>query len=123
MSIELIFLILEIIVIISAYLVGKYIVPKLSQDDLKILELVKGWIETFVSEAASFKEYTGTEKKQYVIEQITKILNEKNIILTEEQISALIEAAYNNFKKGKQESETMKAMHETIILQNNIVKE
>lgn len=120
MTIETIFLILEVIVILSAYLVGKYIVPKLSQDELKTLQLVKGWIETFVNEAANFTEYTGPEKKQYVSEQIAKFLNEKGITMTEEQISALIETAYNNFKKGQQESTTMKLMQENIVLQNNV---
>lgn len=120
MTIETIFLILEVIVILSAYLVGKYIVPKLSQDELKTLQLVKGWIETFVNEAANFTEYTGPEKKQYVSEQIAKFLNEKGITMTKEQISALIETAYNNFKKGQQESTTMKLMQENIVLQNNV---
>lgn len=118
MTMEIIFVIIEVIVILAGYFVGKYIVPKLSQDDLKTLQLVKGWIETFVNEAANFKEFTGPEKKQYVSEQIAKFLNEKGIIMTEEQISALIETAYNNFKKGQQESETMKLMKENIVLQN-----
>lgn len=123
MTVEMIFLILQVIVILVAYLVGKYIVPKLSQDDLKTLQLVKGWIETFVNEAANFTEYTGPEKKEYVSKQIAKFLVEKGIIMTEEQISALIEAAYNNFKKGQQESETMKIMKENIVMQNNNIKE
>lgn len=114
---EIIFVILQVIVVIVSYLVGKYIIPKLSQDDLKTLELVKNWVEQFVNEAANFKDYTGEEKKKYVSEQIAKILNEKGIAMTEEQISALIETAYNTYIKSKEENATMKLMQQNLVMQ------
>ena len=83
MNIEIIILIIQLAVIVASYLVGKYIVPKMSEDELKTFELVKGWVEQFVNEAANFVNYTGEEKKKYVTEQIVKILNEKGITMSE----------------------------------------
>lgn len=122
MTTETIFLILQVIVIIVFYLVGKYIVPKLSQDDLKTLQLVQNWVTQFVNEAANFTNLTGSEKKKYVSEQIVKILNEKGIAMTEEQISALIETAYNTLKKTTEEQTTMQLMQQNLVMQTAEMK-
>ena len=123
MNIEIIILIIQLAVIVASYLVGKYIVPKMSEDELKTFELVKGWVEQFVNEAANFVNYTGEEKKKYVTDQIVKILNEKGITMSEAQISALIETAYNTFTRAKEEKTTMEVFKQNLIAQStSIVK-
>lgn len=118
MTTEMIFLILQAIVVIISYLVGKYIVPKLSNNELEVFNLVKNWVEQFVNEAANFTNYSGEEKKKYVSEQIVKLLNEKGIYMTEAQISALIETAYNTLKKTQEEKATMQLMQAQLAIQS-----
>ena len=109
MNKEMIYVMIQLVIMLISYLIGKYIFPKLSEDDLKNFELVKGWVEQFVNEAANFVNYTGEEKKKYVTEQISLILAEKGIEMTEKQISALIETAYNAFIKAVEDNNEIKA--------------
>ena len=118
MTNEMLFLGIQLIVIIVFYLLGKYVAPKLSQNDLATLQLIQSWVLQFVNEASTFTNMSNVEKKEYVSEQVSKILAEKGITMSSEQISALIETAYNTFIKTQEEQSTMKLMKENFILQN-----
>ena len=56
--------------------------------------------------------------EKYVSEQIVKLLNEKGIYMTEAQISALIETAYNTLKKTQEEKATMQLMQAQLAIQS-----
>lgn len=43
----------------------------------------------------------GADKKQFVIDYLNKIFNEKKIVITEEQLNVLIEAAVQELNKDK----------------------
>lgn len=118
MTNEMLFLGIQLIVIIVFYILGKYVAPKLSQNDLATLQLIQSWVLQFVNEASTFTDMSNVEKKEYVSEQVSKILAEKGITMSSEQISALIETAYNTFIKTQEEQSTMKLMKENFILQN-----
>ena len=118
MTNEMLFLGIQLIVIIVFYILGKYVAPKLSQNDLATLQLIQSWVLQFVNEASTFTNMSNVEKKEYVSEQVSKILAEKGLTMSSEQISALIETAYNTFIKTQEEQSTMKLMKENFILQN-----
>ena len=83
-------------------LVARYLVPYLKQ----ILENSKhDWVLNFVDVAVQAAEQTilgdksVTEKKAIVTGKLKKLLIQKNIDITDEQLDMLIEAAVFNMKK------------------------
>lgn len=71
-------------------------------------ETVKEWVQTFVFMAEQvFKNASGADKKQIVTKRVKQILELKNISMTEQQISDLIEAAVKGMKiaEGKTKTE------------------
>ena len=122
MTNEMLFLGIQLVVIVVFYILGKYVAPKLSQNDLATLQLIQNWVLQFVNEASTFTNMSNEEKKEYVSEQVSKILAEKGITMTSEQISALIETAYNTFIKTKEEQETMQLMQKNLVMQTAEMK-
>jgi hypothetical protein len=121
MTNEMLFLGIQLVVIVVFYILGKYVAPKLSQNDLVTLQLIQNWVLQFVNEASTFTNMSNAEKKEYVSEQVPKILAEKGMTMTSEQISALIETAYSTFIKTKEEQVTMQLMKENFILQQTSI--
>jgi hypothetical protein len=121
MTNEMLFLGIQLVVIVVFYILGKYVAPKLSQNDLVTLQLIQNWVLQFVNEASTFTNMSNAEKKEYVSEQVSKILAEKGMTMTSEQISALIETAYSTFIKTKEEQVTMQLMKENFILQQTSI--
>jgi Na+/pantothenate symporter len=87
---------IELVILIGAFLVGKFIIPKFSSKDAVIFNTILKWIEAFVISAKNLmSNASGEEKKAAVTEQVKKLLAEYKVNLTDEQISALIEKAYD----------------------------
>ncbi len=83
-------------------LITGYFIPwiKAKIGNEKLTTIVK-WV-TYAVKCAELiydGEKQGEAKKQYVIEIINKIFNSKKIIITEEQISVLIEYAVRELKE------------------------
>ena len=88
-----------LIIAIVTFLLGKYVFPNIKINSDKI-QIISSWVYKFVVSAKNqFEdEYTGSQKREYVTEQV-KILCEKyKIELSDEQIRALIEDAYDMVK-------------------------
>ena len=100
-----IFLIINIIVLIVSYLVGRFLVPKVINQQLDTLNYVSQWAYKFVVAAENlFKNHSGSEKKEYVVAQIQILLKTIGIKMSDEQISALIEDAYEQMKNGEEDA-------------------
>ena len=90
-------------VTLGAFLLGKYI-PKTVTD--KLGELSE-WAAKFVKWAKEFKkDKTGEEKMAAVVEQLKKIADEAGLNVTEDQLKAIAQTAYNAMKAGEKESNT-----------------
>jgi LL-H family phage holin len=78
-----------------------FIISKLGTE--KLSTIVK-WVGYAVGAAEMIfnAEGMGTDKKQYVINFINKLFNSKKVVITEEQIEVLIEAAVNELNKIKE---------------------
>lgn len=99
---NLVVLIINIIVLVLSYLVGRFMVPKATDKQLTTLDYVSQWAYKFVVAAKNlFSNKTGSEKKEYVIQQIQILLKTIGVTMSDEQISALIEDAYNQMKNGE----------------------
>lgn len=92
-------------VTLGAFLLGKYVfqnIPKTVTD--KLGELSE-WAAKFVEWAKEFKkDKTGEEKMAAVVEQLKKIADEAGLNVTEDQLKAIAQTAYNAMKAGEKES-------------------
>ena len=124
-----ILLIIQIVVIIGSYLLGRYVLPNISspatketiQDVIAKTDLIINYADKFVSWAKEFKKKsTGTEKMQAVVEQLTYIAKQNGINMTQEQITAIAQKAYDSMKSGIAAAENDKIRAEAS--QNKILK-
>lgn len=92
---EMTFTILKVVVSVAMALITVYLIPYLkSQTQNKQNQQILDIIQTAVQAAEQVVgERSGKIKKQQVTEFVTKWLNEKNIKISEEQLSQLIESA------------------------------
>ena len=111
-----IFTIIYAAVTVAAFLVGKYVFPKVPQDMKDKLGILADWAAKFVIWAREFLDKkTGAEKMAAVVEQLKRIADEAGLDVTEEQLKAIAQTAYEAMKAG--EAETATAQLETVTAQ------
>lgn len=99
---EIIFLAIQLGVTIVAFLCGKYIFPNIPVSVSEKLEELSGWAAQFVVWAREFmKGSTGEEKMAKVVELLKEIAEEAEIDVTEEQLKAIVQNAYEEMKAGE----------------------
>jgi uncharacterized protein YpuA (DUF1002 family) len=93
---------ISLAVAIVGWVFGRYVFPKINIDTNK-LQAISDWVYKFVVSAKNQFEgkYTGEQKLAYVTEQVKVLCNKYKITLTDEQIRALIEDAYDIVKDGQ----------------------
>lgn len=92
-------------VTLGAFMLGKYIFPNIPQTVTDKLAELSEWAAKFVEWAKEFKkDKTGAEKMAAVVEQLKKIANEAGLDVTEDQLKAIAQTAYNAMKAGEKES-------------------
>ena len=104
---EILFEILKAVVILVIILVGRYGIPYLKQlAENKNQEWIIKWIGIAVkaTEQTIFGDKKGAERKAIVTKFIKKMLLQKNISLSDDQLENMIEAAVFAMK-GKGEKE------------------
>lgn len=102
MKAEIIMKVIEAVILVLAFLFGKYVIPKFanSQDLTYLIE----WVNKLVLSAKNiYKDNQGKEKLEYVTAALKEICNKAHIEITDEQIRALIEEAYNTMKQAEKE--------------------
>lgn len=100
---EILFEILKAVMIVIIALVGRYGIPYLKQlAENKKCDWVVKWVEIAVdaTEQTVFGDKKGTERKVIVTKFIKKLLLQKNISMSDEQLDNLIEAAVFAMKGG-----------------------
>ncbi len=110
-------------VMIISFLTGKYIFPNMPASVTDKLQDLALWADKFVVWAREFMQSsTGTEKMDKVVEQLKAIADEAGLNVTEEQLKAIAQAAYESMKAGEKEgrAETTEApAMPTIIINTN----
>lgn len=92
-------------VTLGAFLIGKYVCPNIPQTVTNKLAELSEWAAKFVEWAKEFKkDKTGAEKMAAVVEQLKKIADEAGLDVTEDQLKAIAQTAYNAMKAGEKES-------------------
>ena len=104
---QIIYVAIELIVMIIAFLLGKYVFVNPSY--LETVETISFWVKKLVISAkAIFEDGQGDAKREYVVNAIKIIAKKLKIDLTDEQIRALIEDAYNAMKAAEKEAKNEK---------------
>ena len=106
MNKEVIFSIIYCLVTVGAFCAGKFIFPKIpaSVKD-KLVDLAE-WAAKFVVWAREFlKTESGEKKMAGVVEQLKQIAAEAGIEVTEEQLKAIAQTAYEAMKAGEAEAQ------------------
>lgn len=96
--------IVVIVLIVGSYLFGKYITPNLSDEAKNLIEngaaefsLITSFADKFVVWAREFmKDSKGSEKMEEVVKQLEQIAEKYNITMTEDQLKAIAQTAYEN---------------------------
>lgn len=92
---------------VVAFVVGKYVFPKVPKTVTDKLNMLSQWAAQFVVWAKEFmKKQTGEEKMAAVVEKLKEIADEAGLDVTEDQLKAIAQSAYNAMKAGEKEAET-----------------
>lgn len=103
MNEEIIKLIVDVLAVVAAYFLGKYLpaakiksVELAADATINAIETVAKWADVFVHDARQhLKNESGEDKMNYVISEVSKIVNKGMEYFTEEQIRAVAQKAYD----------------------------
>lgn len=109
---EIIVLAAQLGITVAAFIVGKYVFPNLPKNATDKLATLSQWAAKFVEWAKEFmKKQTGEEKMAAVVKQLKEIADEAGLEVTEDQLKAIAQSAYNAMKAGEKEAETAVATY------------
>lgn len=100
---EILFEILKAVLVLVIILAGRYGIPYLKQlAENKNLEWIVRWVKIAVkaTEQTIFGDKKGAERKAIVTQFIKKMLLQKNISISDEQLNNIIEAAVFAMNSG-----------------------
>ncbi len=102
---DIIILAVQLGITVAAFVVGKYVFPNLPKNVMDKLTTLSQWAAQFVVWAKEFmKKQTGEEKMAAVVEKLKEIADEAGIEVTEDQLRAIAQSAYNAMKAGEKEA-------------------
>ena len=103
---DIVILAVQLGITVAAFVVGKYVFPNLPKNVTDKLMTLSQWAAKFVEWAKEFmKKQTGEEKMAAVVEKLKEIADEAGIEVTEDQLRAIAQSAYNAMKAGEKEAE------------------
>ena len=109
---DLIELLIELGITIAAFLVGRYVLPKIKPNinvqDLTVqFQLLLNYAESFCAYARQFlTQLSGKEKMDNVVEKLKAICDEQGIQVDEETLRAIGQKAYDAMVAGETTSKT-----------------
>lgn len=111
MNKDVIFSIIYCAVTVGAFCAGKYIFPNIPASAKDKLKDLAEWAEKFVVWAREFKKTESGEKKmEAVVNQLKAIADEVGMDVTEDQLKAIAQTAYEAMKAGEAEAQPEQLM-------------
>ena len=106
---ELAVLIIQPVICIIAFLLGKYVFPKY-KDTIQTVatqfDVIFKYAESFCAYARQFLSCSGPEKMDDVVKKLTSICEQQNIDIDEETLRAIAQKAYDAMKAGESQANT-----------------
>jgi hypothetical protein len=104
-------MIIELIITIIAFLLGRYVLPKVKidiQQHAVEFAVIFNYAESFCAYARQFlTNYSGKEKMDDVVKKLQKICTEQGINVDEETLRAIAQKAYDAMKAGENSSKVI----------------
>ena len=95
-----------LLISIGGFLLGKYVFPNVPKSVSDKLRQLAAWADKFVVWAREFrKQDSGTAKMEMVVEQLKAVAKEAGWNVTEDQLRAIAQTAYENMMKGAAEAQ------------------
>ena len=95
-----------LLISIGGFLLGKFIFPNVPKSVADKLRQLAAWADKFVVWAREFrKQDSGPAKMEMVVEQLKAVAKEAGWNVTEDQLRAIAQAAYENMMKGAEEAQ------------------
>jgi len=103
---EIIIVAIQLAIMVGAFFCGKYLFPNVPVSVSEKLDELSGWAANFVIWAREFlKSSTGQEKMNAVVQKLKEIADEAGLMVTEDQLQAITQSAYEAMKAGEAEAE------------------
>ena len=94
-----------LLISIGGFLLGKFVFPNVPKSVADKLRQLAAWADKFVVWAREFrKQDSGPAKMELVVEQLKAVAKEAGWDVTEDQLRAIAQAAYENMMKGAAEA-------------------
>lgn len=107
---DIIMLAVQLGVAVAAFLVGKYVFPNIPKSVTEKLNSLSAWAAQFVIWAKQFMQtQSGEEKMAAVVKKLKEIADEAGLEVTEDQLKAIAQSAYNAMKAGEKEADIVTA--------------
>ena len=97
-------MVIELIIIITSFFIGRYILPKYKnniQDAALQFEVLLNYAESYVAYAKQFLNIPNSEKMDVVVEKLRIICESQGIEIDEETLRAIGQKAYNTMKSAE----------------------
>ena len=99
---QVLILIMQAGIVLVAYLIGRFFLPtSTGQKTVEIIEVMALSAKQFISYCSQYVNKPGPEKMDYVVSELTKIAQQQKIDISEEQIKAIAQNAYDAVQQGK----------------------
>ncbi len=105
---EIIILAVQLAVTAGAFVLGKYVFPNIPKTVTDKLTELSAWAAKFVEWAREFKKTeSGAAKMEAVVQKLEEIAREAGLEVTEDQLRAIAQSAYNAMMAGEKEAGTI----------------
>lgn len=106
---SIIVLIVQLVILIASFLVGKYVLPNISEETITAVtakfNLIVDYADKFVAWAKqAMSKSSGEEKMNAVVNELIKIAEKNNIDVSEVELRAIAQKAYDSMKAGESSS-------------------
>lgn len=108
---DIVILAIQLGITIAAFIIGKYVFPNVPKSVTEKLNTLSAWAAQFVVWAKQFMQsQSGEEKMAAVVQKLKEIADEAGLEVTEDQLRAIAQSAYNAMKAGEKEADVATAL-------------
>lgn len=108
---DIVILAIQLGITIAAFIIGKYVFPNIPKSVTEKLNTLSAWAAQFVVWAKQFMQsQSGEEKMAAVVQKLKEIADEAGLEVTEDQLRAIAQSAYNAMKAGEKEADIATAL-------------
>lgn len=102
-NVSILFSLIELIILIGSFLMGKYVFPNVPKETITEItakiNIIVDYADKFVAWAKQFmSNATGQDKMNEVVKQLINIAERYDLDITETEIRAIAQKAYDNMK-------------------------